>query len=156
RVNAGLQSQQATTVAQGLNLRAAKSDRWPTVRTFTFNSLLTVAPGISTPSFLGMSGTGTTGRAGQALPSKLSILGPGQINLLVSLTFASVPLYTGGRLLRNIDAAGAQLGAQRSEEFRAAMDLKLTVAEAYIGVLRAQKNLEVAQSNVEQLTSFAR
>ena len=31
------------------------------------------------------------------------------------------------------------------------MDLKLTVAEAYIGVLRAQKNLEVARSNVEQL-----
>ena len=74
----------------------------------------------------------------------------------VSLTFASVPLYTGGKLLRNIDAADAQLGAQRSEEFRTAMDLKLTVAEAYVGVLRAQKNLEVARSNVEQLTAFAR
>jgi outer membrane protein TolC len=35
------------------------------------------------------------------------------------------------------------------------MDLKLTVAEAYVGVLRARKSLEVARSNVEQLTSFA-
>ena len=34
RVNAGLQSQQATTVAQGFNLQAAKSSRWPTVRSF--------------------------------------------------------------------------------------------------------------------------
>ena len=45
---------------------------------------------------------------------------------------------------------------QKSEEFRTALDLKLTVAEAYVGVLRAQKNLEVARSNVEQLSSFAR
>ena len=67
-----------------------------------------------------------------------------------------MPLYTGGRLLRNIDAAGAQLGAQRSEEVRTAMDLKLTVAEAYVAVLRARKNLEVALSNVEQLASFTR
>jgi outer membrane protein TolC len=44
----------------------------------------------------------------------------------------------------------------RSQEFRTALDLKLTVAEAYVGVLRARKNLEVAQSNVEQLASFAR
>ncbi len=86
----------------------------------------------------------------------LPIFGPGQRDLPVSLTFASVPLYTGGRLLRNIDAAGAQLGAQRSEEVRTAMDLKLTVAEAYVAVLRAQKNLEVARSNVEQLASFTR
>jgi outer membrane protein len=172
RVNAGLQSQQDLTVAQGFNLKSAKSSRWPTVRTFTFDSLLTVTPGISATSFLGSSangrggtgsgsggsGSGSGSGAGSAsqFPSVLPVLGPGQINVPVSLTFASVPLYTGGKLLRNIDAADAQLGAQRSEEFRTALDLKLTVAEAYVGVLRAQKNLEVARSNVEQLTAFAR
>lgn len=167
RVNAGLQSQQDLTAAQGLNLRAARSSRLPTVRTFTFDSLLTVTPGISTTSFLGGSlsgkggtgsgsgGTGSGAGSSSSFPSVLNVLGPGQINIPVSLTFASVPLYTGGRLLRNIDAADAQLGAQRSEEVRTAMDLKLTVAEAYVGVLRAQKNLEVARSNVEQLTAFA-
>ena len=102
-------------------------------------------------------GTGGSGAARvPCSPRCCRSSGPGQRNLPVSLTFASVPLYTGGRLLRNIDAAGAQLGAQRSEEFRTAMDLKLTVAEAYVGVLRAQKNLEVARSNVEQLASFTR
>jgi outer membrane protein TolC len=164
RVNAGLQSQQELTVGQGFNLKAAKSSRWPTVRTIGFDALLTTTPGISTTSFLGSSagGKGGTGGSGtgsgvfSSFPSVLPVLGPGQINLPVSLTFASVPLYTGGKLLRNIDAADAQLGAQRSEEFRTAMDLKLTVAEAYVGVLRAQKNLEVARSNVEQLTAFAR
>ncbi len=168
RVNAGLQSQQATTAAQGFNLQAAKSSRWPTVRSFTFNSFLTVAPEISTTSFLGSAaggragaggaggGSGTGTSPGASFPSMLQVLGPGQRDIPASLTFASVPLYTGGRLLRNIDAADAQLGAQRSEEFRTAMDLRLTVAEAYIGVLRAQKNLEVARSNVEQLDSFAR
>jgi outer membrane protein TolC len=159
RVNAGLQSQQDLTISQGFNLRSAKSSRWPTVRTFTFEALLTTTPGISTTSFLGSSagGKGGGGGAGPGIsfPSVLPVLGPGQINLPVSLTFASVPLYTGGKLLRNIDAASAQLGTQRSEEFRTAMDLKLTVAEAYVGVLRAQKNLEVARSNVEQLTAFA-
>ncbi len=160
-----MQAEQATTASQGLNLKAAKSSRWPTIRSFTFNAFLTVTPAISTSSFLGSSaggkagagGTGGSGAGAASLfPATLPIFGPGQRDLPVSLTFASVPLYTGGKLLRNIDAAHAQLGAQRSEEVRTAMDLKLTVAEAYIAVLRAQKNLEVARSNVEQLASFAR
>ncbi len=168
RVNSGLQSQQELTAAQGLNLRAARADRLPTVRTFTFNSFLTVAPEIKSSSFFGAAARGTGGAGGggtgaggsgagsaNLVPPYLAVLGPGQRDIPVSLTFASVPLYTGGRLLRNIDAADAQLGAQRSEEFRTALDLKLTVAEAYVGVLRAQRNLEVARSSVEQLTAFA-
>ncbi len=160
RVNAGLQSQQAQSVAAGLTVKAAKSDRFPSVRNFTFNSFLTASPLVSTSSLTGSasggsrSGGSSSGIGG--LPAAFSLLGPGQRDLPVSITFANLPLYTGGKLLRNIDAAGAQLGAQRSEEFRTALDLKLIVAEAYVGVLRAQKNLEVARSNVEQLASFAR
>jgi outer membrane protein len=163
RVNAGLQSQQATSTSAGLNLAAAKSDRFPKVRNFTFNAFLTASPGITSNSFLGLSagkagagGTGSGAGVSALFPSVLPIFGPGQRDLPVSLTFASVPLYTGGRLLRNIDAAGAQVGAQKNEEVRTAMDLKLTVAEAYVAVLRARKNLEVTLSNVEQLTSFTR
>ena len=65
-------------------------------------------------------------------------------------------LYTGGKLLRTVDSARHQLQAQRTEEARTAIDLKLTVAEAYVGVLRAKRNLDTAKSNVEQLASFAR
>jgi outer membrane protein len=161
RVNAQLQAQQANSMAAGLNLRAAHADRLPSIRTFTFDALLTATPAFNTKSFLGSSGGGAgTGGSGSGLPfgfpSSFQILGAGQRNLPISLTFANLPLYTGGRLLRNIDAAGAQLGSQRSEEFRTSLDLKLTVGEAYVGVLRARKNLEVARSNVEQLTSFAK
>ncbi|MBV8610667.1 MAG: TolC family protein [Singulisphaera sp.] len=176
-VNQQLQAQQAQSGAAGLNLSAAKSARLPTVRNFTFNAFLTAAPYIqnpftSTTATGGSSGRGagttntpgaTTGsvpttNAGvlSGLPSVFPVLGPGQRDLPFSLTYAAVPLYTGGRILRSIDAAGAQVGAQRSEEFRTALDLKLTVAEAYVGVLRAQKDLQVARTNVEQLASFAR
>jgi outer membrane protein TolC len=152
RVNQQLQSQQAQSVAAGLNLSAARASRLPTFRTFTFDAFLTNSPKTKT-NFGNTSGSGTSGLT---IPSTFPTLGPGQYNLPVSFSFASLPLYTGGRLLRGIDAASAQLGAQRSEEFRSALDLKLTVAEAYVGVLRAQKNLDVARSNVGQLTSFVR
>ena len=141
RVNQQLQSQQALSLAAGLNLRAAKSDRLPRVKTLNVNAILTNSPQISTKSFLGASSAsgGSTLASAAGFPSALSILGRNQTDLPISLTYATVPLYTGGRLLRNIDAAGAQVGAQRSEEFRTALDLKLTVAEAYIEVLRTKE-----------------
>jgi outer membrane protein TolC len=74
----------------------------------------------------------------------------------LSLTSATLPLYTGGRIRSNIDAANHQLGSRRAQEGRAVLDLKLTVAQAYIGVLRARRNLEVARINEEQLASFLR
>ncbi|MFI5460242.1 MAG: TolC family protein [Isosphaerales bacterium] len=161
-VNQQVQSQQAESVAAGLNLAAARSARLPSLRSYTFNAFLTASPEVSTRSFFGTSATGgaAAGLAGttitNSLPAAVPVLGPGQRDLPISIAYASLPLYTGGRILRNIDAAGAQVGVQRSEEFRTVLDLKLTVAESYIGVLRARKNLEVARSNVAQLDSFAR
>jgi outer membrane protein TolC len=161
RVNDLLQAQQAETMAAGLNLRAARADRLPTIRSITFDAFLTATPTVSTRSLFGSSGGASgfgPGASGlfSAFPSSFQVIGPGQRNLPFSLTFANLPLYTGGRLLRNIDAAGAQVGARRSDEFHTAQDLKLTVGEAYVGVLRARKNLEVARSDVEQLSSFAK
>jgi outer membrane protein len=150
RVNEGLQAQQSQSVAAGFDLAAAKSARLPTVRTFNLNVALSNSPALKTNL-----GTGAAA-GGLALPSTFPILGRNQNDLPISLTTASLPLYTGGRLLRNIDAAGYQRDAQRTEEFRTALDLKLTVAEAFVGVLRTRRNLEVASSNVAQLSSFAR
>ncbi len=163
QVNQQLQSQQALSVSAGYSLAAARSARWPTVRNFTFNAFLSATPAFNTP-FSGTSTTGSSAAGGSVLnaaaatglPSTFSILGPGQRDLPASITYASIPLYTGGRLLRNIDAANAQVGSQRTEEFRSALDLKLTVAEAYVGVLRARRNLQVQRSDVDRLTAFAR
>jgi hypothetical protein len=45
-----------------------------------------------------------------------------------------------GRPLRTIEAAHVQFGAQRSEKFRPALDLKLTVAEAFAALRITQAN----------------
>ena len=58
RVNAGLQAQQAQSMAAGLNVKAARSDRFPRKRNYTFNSFLTATPMTSTSSFFGSSGGG--------------------------------------------------------------------------------------------------
>jgi len=152
-VNQRLQSQQLQSVAAGLDVDAARAARLPTVRSFALDAGLT-SPAKINPT----ASSGTAARvpgSAVAIP-QIAILGPGQSNLPVSLTTATVPLYTGGRIRRNIDSANHQLNSRRAQELRAALDLKLTVAEAYIGVLRAQKNLAVTRSNLEQLSSFLR
>ena len=100
-VNQLLQSQQAQSMAAGLNLKAAKSDRLPRIRNFTADAFLT-NPRNQHQVVLGIIATGTRrgiepGRPGR-LPSAVSILGPGQTNLPISLTYATVPLYTGGQV----------------------------------------------------------
>jgi len=160
-INQGLQAQQAESVAQGLNLAAARSARLPTVRSLNFEAFLTATPAFKT-TFPSASGSATTATPGSTLsalsgtPLSFPLLGPGQRQLPASITFAALPLYTGGKISRSIDAAGARVGAQRAEEFRTALELKLAVAEAYVGVLRSNKDLEVARSNVTRLDAFAR
>jgi outer membrane protein TolC len=68
----------------------------------------------------------------------------------------SVPLYTGGRIARGIDAAQAGLEASDAEERRALADLKLAVAATYLDALRARRAHEVAARNVESLAAHAR
>lgn len=174
RVNQQLQAQQSQSVAAGLSVEAAKRSRLPTVRNYTFDTQLTNPPATK-PAFVnnglgnggngngggnngGGQGNGNGGNAGglAGIPSAFYTLGPRQRNLPVSLTNASLPLYTGGRLTGTIDQARHTLNAQKAEELRTALDLKLTVGEAYVAVLRARKNLETTRSNVDQLRSFAR
>jgi outer membrane protein len=154
-VNARLQAQNLETAAAERNLAAAKQAWIPTVRTYNINAIISSTPKVKVPALAGAApGAGATaaGAAGMTVP----VLGPHQTDLPISFTSASVPIYTGGRIKNTIISAGSQRNVQRSEEFRTMLDLKVTVAEAYISVLRARRNLEVAESNVSQLESFAR
>ena len=146
-VNDRLQSQQFLSTAAGTDLSAAERARLPTVSTQNYNFLLTNSPTVN----LGSGVSPSTG-----LPHYFPALGQNQNDLPISFTFATLPLYTGGKILRDIDAAGHRVATQRNEESRTALDLKLVVAESYVGVLRARRNLEVAKSNVKQLSSFAK
>jgi outer membrane protein TolC len=147
-VNQRLQAQQLQSAAASLELQAARAARLPTVRTTTQDLQLSTSPTIGPGA-----GRGT---AGAGFPTTFGFLGRGQTNVPLSLTSATLPLYTGGKIRRNIDAANHQLGARRAQELRAVLDLKLTVAQAYIGVLRARRNLEVTRTNIAQLTAFLR
>jgi outer membrane protein len=161
-VNNGLQAQQQTSISSGFQVQAAESARWFTLRSFNvegFNFQSSVKSsstnGSGSNSNTG-SGSGSSTRSNTSNILAGYALGGNNSFLPVSLTFASLPIYTGGQLKRNVDAARFQLGAQRANETQTAIELKLTVAEAYISVLRAKRNLDTARSNVEQLASFAR
>jgi len=65
----------------------------------------------------------------------------------------TLPIYTGGQISNGVEAASSSLQASKKLEAGKVLDLKLIVAETYIGVLRATKALEVANSHVASLKS---
>ena len=71
-------------------------------------------------------------------------------------TSVSIPLYTSGRIRHGIDATNYGVEAAEFGEAQTIQDLKMNVAEAYIGVLRARHARTVADSQVKSLQSHAR
>jgi len=69
---------------------------------------------------------------------------------------ATLPLYTSGRITSGIEAADDAFQASRIQESSKTLDLKLKVAEAFVGVLRDDRGLEVASSHVASLKAHAR
>ena len=67
-----------------------------------------------------------------------------------------VPLYTSGRIRHRIASAEARLTSTEFEVKSYRGDLLLQVAQEYIAVLRAERDLEVARSNVRSLTAHLR
>jgi outer membrane protein len=71
-------------------------------------------------------------------------------------TKVDLPLYTSGRIAYGIAAAADDVSSAELEVEASTNDLKLRVAEEYVDVLRAQRELEVAESNVRSLEAHAR
>lgn len=67
----------------------------------------------------------------------------------------SVPVWTSGKISSSIGAAAAGARGANAQELRSTADLKLAVAESYIAVFRAREALQVAESNVMNLTAHA-
>jgi outer membrane protein TolC len=72
-------------------------------------------------------------------------------NFITANARLTVPLYTSGLIRSGIDAAGAALDANRAHENAFLEDVKLTVAELFVAVLRTQRALNVATTNVNSL-----
>lgn len=66
------------------------------------------------------------------------------------------PIYTFGKITYAVDAAESALTASLTDEEMQKLDIKLSVAEAYINVLRAQRAVEVSESSLESLIEHER
>ncbi|HNP64127.1 MAG TPA: TolC family protein [Woeseiaceae bacterium] len=72
-------------------------------------------------------------------------------SILTTSALASLPLYPGGLLPHSIAAADASVRAAEHQLASVRQDIKLGVAVRYVQVLRAQRQLAVAKSNVTTL-----
>ena len=75
-------------------------------------------------------------------------------NTVIGGVSMTLPLYTSGRISNAIGAATEGQRAREAMESQAVQHTKLEVAQAYVDVLRAQRALAVADSNVASLEAY--
>ena len=123
--------------AAGLNLESAQAERWPRLDVSSSFTQLDEAPRFDF-------GGGTTSQ--QIFDND---------NFVQAGVQVSLPLYAGGAISAGVDAAEFAAEAS-SEQYEAILqDIKLGTGQHYIGVLRAESGLEVAESNVKTLQAHA-
>lgn len=137
-VDRGLKASHEGTAAAASLLEAAKSARLPNVALEAGYTALNETPAAQVDLL------------GQSLQMPLA-----QRESAAYKAIATLPLYTGGRITRGIDAATAGLEAARLGETADAQNVKLRVADAYVSVLRASRMLKVTESHVISLQAHA-
>lgn len=73
----------------------------------------------------------------------------------LSTARVTAPLYTGGRIANTVHSADASAEACAADAATARLDLLMAVAEAYLGVLRAQRAVAVADEQIASLSAHA-
>ncbi len=121
--------------------RAARDARWPSVSARVGYTHLGQAPELDvvTPAL--------AFRSGPIFRDNQYVSGTVQMK---------IPIYAGGAITAGIRAARAGLTGASAAERATLADLKLAVAQAYVGVLRAQSQLTVADSAVRSLRAHLR
>lgn len=136
----GLAAVRGEADAARLDAAAARAQRWPTLAVGGTYTKLDDAPAFD------FSFTGLPVTAPEIFRHDEVAMGAATL---------SVPIFTSGRITSGIRAAEAQSRGASEAASGAEADVKLAVADAYVGVLRAQKALAVADSNVASLQSLA-
>ncbi len=136
----GLAAARSQAEAAELDAAAARAQRWPTVAVGGSYTWLDESPAFDF-SFTGLPIT----------PPPLF----GGDDFAMGQAAVTVPLFTGGRITSGIAAAEARGRGAGARAAGAEQDVKLAVAESYVGVLRARKALAVADSNVRSLEALA-
>jgi outer membrane protein TolC len=137
----GLAAVRGQAEAAGLDAEAAHAQRWPTLAVQGSYTKLDDAPAFD------FAFTGLPIKPPEIFKNDQFMMGAATITL---------PLFTSGRISSSIDAAEARSRGAGAAANGAESDVKLAVADAYVGVLRAQKALAVAESSVTSLDSVVR
>ncbi len=135
----GLAAVRSQAEAAELDAGAARAQRWPTLAVGGAYTRLDDSPAFD---------FGFTG-----LPIAPPELFGGDDFWMGAATL-TLPLFTSGRISSSIAAAEARGRGAGAQARGAQEDVKIAVAEAYVGVLRARKALAVAESNVRTLESM--
>jgi len=136
----GLAAARGQAEAAALDAAAAHAQRWPTLGVQGSYTKLDDAPAFD------FSFTGLPIRPPEIFKNDQFMMGSATL---------TVPIFTSGRISGSIAAAEARSKGAGATAVGAEADTKLAVADAYVGVLRAQKALAVAESNVASLESVA-
>lgn len=136
--NQALAAAAADVEGASARVRAAGDARWPAVETNLGYTRLNTSPRLDvvTPGF--------TFRSGPIFRDDQYVSGTVQVK---------VPLYAGGGITAGVHAARETLSGASAEEQATLSDLKLAVAEAYVGVLRAHRRVAVANASVRSLSA---
>jgi outer membrane protein TolC len=140
KTSPALRAAHARERAAGAEFDAARAERRPMVAATTSISRWRDVPAFDFTAL--------------GVPTALPLFA-GQTSLLASAQ-VMLPIYSGGALTAQISAAGATHAARTEAASALAEDVKLGVAEAYVGVLRAESALGVATANRSSLESHAR
>jgi outer membrane protein len=118
--------------------RAARGGRWPSVQASGGYTRLNASPAldVATPGF--------TFRSGPIFKGDEYVSGNIEMKL---------PLYAGGQISAGIDAAHHALVGATEDLQTTTSGLKLDVADAYVGILRARRALHAAESSVTSLSA---
>lgn len=139
-VDRGLEASQWNLSAASRSLAAARAERFPSLNLGANYLVLSEEPGFALPSL-------------PPLPSRLPFF---EQDSLGAHAVVTQPLYTFGRISSGIRAAEAGVAANQADVSRNAMDVKMSVAEAYVGVLRVRRLVEVVDNKVASLASHTR
>lgn len=118
--------------------RAARAARWPVVQVSAGYTRLGTAPSLE------VSGQDIAFRSPPLFDKDDFVSSAAQVRL---------PLYAGGQISAGIAAARSSRIAAEEMEQSSRAALKLDVARAYVGVLRARRALEAAESSVASLAA---
>jgi outer membrane protein TolC len=135
----GLASVRSQAEAAELEAAAARAQRWPTLSVGGGYTWLDQSPAFDF-SFTGLPLVAPPLFAGDDFASAAATL--------------SVPVFTSGRISSGIAAAEARGRGAGAQAMGAEQDLRLAVADAYVGLLRARRALAVAESNVHTLEAL--